>query len=69
MARQTLRGTVRAHEMIDSPRAKHAPEAATRLGAVRLDSPGTYRLTLRAEAIRRSAPAGLSVSAVRLLPV
>ncbi|MFP4057266.1 MAG: alpha-L-fucosidase [Candidatus Brocadiia bacterium] len=65
---RTLGRTLRADEHVDSPRAKHAPEAATKLGTVRLSRPGVYSLKLRAEHIRPDLPRGLCVSEVRLVP-
>ena len=69
VAGKDLKGTVRPDEKIDSPRTKHFPEVATRLGKVRIAKAGKYTLALRAEKIKKDAPIGLTASAVRLVPV
>jgi len=69
VAGRSITRTLRADERIVSPRTLHAPEAATKFGRVRLAGPGTYTLKLRAEHIRKTAPAGLCVASVQLLPV
>ena len=67
-ARQRLRCVLKAHETVDSPRAKYWPEAATRLGTIVVTRPGTHQLKLRAKAIEKF-PEGLAVAEVRLAPV
>jgi hypothetical protein len=69
VGRRNITKTIRADEEIVSPRTLHAPEAATNFGRIRLQRPGTYWLTLRAERIHQAAPAGLGVAAVQLVPV
>ena len=68
VAGQTARATIAPDEMIDSPRAKHAVEAATSLGTVTLARPAHCTLTLRADRIDKATRAGLCVSEVRLVP-
>ena len=67
LGRQTLRSAIRPDEVIDSPRAKHWPEAATGLGKFTIAKPGAHTLRFRAEDIK-PVPEGLAVSEVRLVP-
>ena len=69
VAGEGLTGTLRADETLDTPRSKHAPEAASKLGKVRIAAAGTYTLKLRAVEIRKDVPSGLAVSGVQLVPV
>jgi alpha-L-fucosidase len=58
---------IRKDEILDTPRTRYIPEAATNLGRISLKKPGTYRVELKATKINRSAPGGLHVSEVKLL--
>ena len=68
VGRQSVGGTLTPDEMLDSPRTKHMPEAATTLGTLTIAKPGVHTLTLRADLINKDVRAGLGVSEVRLVP-
>ena len=69
VGRQKVVGKIVPHEMIDSPRSKHVPEALTRLGTLTLAKAGTHTLKLKALDIATATGRGLTVSEVKLLPV
>jgi alpha-L-fucosidase len=69
LGRRCITKTIRADEMLESPRTLHAPEAATNFGRVTIARPGTHTLTLRAERIKKTARAGLGIASVQLVPV
>ena len=66
---KTIKGTLTADEQVDSPRAQYFPEAATRLGKIKIDKPGTHQLTIKATQVKKDVPAGLTISSVQLVPV
>ncbi|MFW6162062.1 MAG: alpha-L-fucosidase [Planctomycetota bacterium] len=68
LGRQKLGGKLVADQRIDSPRSKHIPEAATRLGTLTVAEPGAHTVKLKAEQIAKDVPRGLCVSEVRLVP-
>ena len=65
---KTFRKTIKPDEWSDSPKAQYFPEAATIIGKVQIDKPGTYSVKVRAESINKKSRAGLSLSAITLTP-
>ena len=68
VAGRSFARTVRQHRWLTKPRAQYFPEAETRIGQVNIQRPGAYEFKLRAEDIRKDAPAGLAVVSVQLRP-
>ncbi len=68
VGRQKVAGKIVPHERIDSPRSKHVPEAATRLGRLAIAKAGTHTVRLKALAIAKAVGRGLTVSELRLVP-
>jgi alpha-L-fucosidase len=66
---KTLRKVLRADEKVNHPRSQYHPEAASKMGTIRFDKPGTYTLKLKAEDINKDVPGGLTVASVVLEPV
>ena len=67
VAGQTLEGTLREDEQLDSPRAQYFPEVGSKLGTIRISQPGSYQLKLKAKEINKNVPAGLVLSSVQLV--
>lgn len=61
-----FRKTITPDAWSDSPKARYFPEAATVIGDVQLDTPGSYTIEVRAESIDKKSRAGLSLSAITL---
>ena len=69
VAGKDFRRVIRADEMVENAKSRHQEEAATIIGKVHLDQPGTYRLKLKPEQIKKATPAGLNISMVQLAPI
>jgi alpha-L-fucosidase len=69
VAGQTVQGLVTSAEEIKGPRTTHFWLAASRLGRIRLQQPGTLALELRADEFAATVSEGLAVLSVELLPV
>ncbi len=67
IAGNTFHKTITPDAWSDSPKAQYFPEAATIIGQVQLDEPGTYTIEVRAESINEQSQAGLSISAISLM--
>ncbi|NQT88532.1 alpha-L-fucosidase, partial [bacterium] len=65
---RVLTKKLRADEVVNTPRAKHQPEAASILGSATIAEAGVVTLKLRVEAINKVVPQGLGVCEVRLVP-
>jgi len=59
---------IRAQGWRNTPRARYFPEAITRFGTVTFEKPGTYTARLRADEIASSAPGGVILTSIELLP-
>lgn len=66
---KTFRKAIKPDEWSDSPKAQYFPEAATIIGEIQIDKPGTYTVKVTAESINKKSRAGLSLSAITLTPV
>jgi len=63
-----LKGTIKADEPVESPRAQYWPEWATNVGKITVAEAGTHHLTLKAEEVKKGVPGGLTVASVQLVP-
>ena len=62
-------GPLRAARALDTPRSQYFPEFAVSLGRLDVDTPGTHRVTLRANRVVAGTPDGVTVFGAILRPV
>ncbi len=64
----TLEGTTTAEKVVKDPTTRYHPEMATTLGKLRIDHPGTHRLSLHLLKVPEGQDAGLKLTCVNLIP-
>lgn len=67
VAGRRLSSELRADGVSDSPRAQYHPETISRLGSVRIERPGVYSVTVKAEPIGRQGSSGLAFMGLDLI--